>query len=66
MCHIFEISYLLIHSGCTCKDLVDDNGDGNCNYLHCYVNQPSTCSDVKDSGVLQGEQWSKLACNNGK
>jgi len=53
--------------GCSCKDLVNKNGWGNCqkayggDYL-CYVNQPSTCRDAKDSGTNTGEKYSMEAC----
>ena len=47
------------------------NGVGNCkgtgssvhnNHVACYVNQPSNCNDLVDSGSNPGEQVSAQAC----
>ena len=59
-----------IWGGCTCKDLIDANGAGNCQdtisstsgKAGCYVNQPSTCGDLKDSSTNPGEKFSTEAC----
>ena len=53
--------------GCTCKDLVVASGYGNCQKEHngnpiCYVELPSSCNDLKQSGSVPGEQWSFEAC----
>ena len=52
-------------TGCTCKDLLNQAGYGNClddEYNMCYVKQPSSCSDLVDSGDLPGEKYSEEAC----
>ena len=66
-----NLSSLVGKSGCTCKDLINSHGQGNCqgnpsNVLGkqiCYVNQPSSCTDARASlGSLPGEQFSAQAC----
>ena len=57
---------------CTCKDFINDGGFGNCfkksgHSKHggkavCYVEQPSTCSDLIDSKANPGEKVSAEAC----
>merc|ERR1711962_1671732 len=57
---------------CTCKDLINRHGQGNCqgnpsNVFRgkkiCYVNQPTTCPDAKGSrGSNPGEKFSARAC----
>merc|ERR1719150_3425510 len=59
--------------GCDCKDLVDTNDEGNCKgsindhfgKVICYVEQPTSCSDARDSVEYAGEKYSALACTNG-
>lgn len=62
----------MLGSFCTCKDFVNDGGFGNCfkrsgHSKHggkavCYVEQPSTCSDLIDSKANPGEKVSAEAC----
>ena len=58
---------------CTCKNLIDANGFGNCQATQsvstyyaasvgCYVNQPSGCQDLTASTTHPGEQSSTDAC----
>ena len=52
---------------CACKDLVSD-GYGNCRKKIdgkplCYVDLPSSCSDLKESKSTAGEKWSLEACS---
>ena len=57
---------------CKCKDLINRNNVGNCKgkkpsqfgkkFVACYVTQPSSCTDLKDSGTNPGEQLSVNAC----
>ena len=59
-------------SFCNCKDFVNDGGFGNCfkrsghskhdGNVVCYVEQPSTCSDLIDSRSNPGEKISAEAC----
>ena len=61
---------LILLVSCTCKDLISANGYGNCaklaptygNKAICYVNQPSNCGDLKNSGSNPGEKTSAEAC----
>ena len=61
----------LILGTCTCKNLVNKDGIGNCEgtksvafgKVACYVNQPSSCSDLKNSGTNPGEKYSAVACD---
>lgn len=58
---------------CTCKDLVNQHGVGNCEgrkpsqfngqYFVCYVVQPSNCSDLIDSATNPEEKFSAEACD---
>ena len=59
---------------CSCKDLINENGFGNCkgtgspdhnNNVVCYVNHPSNCTDLVDSGTNPGEKFSAQACIKG-
>ena len=59
---------------CTCKDLINYSGYGNCQGTVdinrggvpiCYVNQPSTCGDLEDSISNPGEKSSAEACPPG-
>ena len=58
---------------CACKDLVDQKGEGNCagsknghfGKVICYVEQPTSCSDARDSVVHPGEKYSAQACTVG-
>ena len=52
---------------CACKDLVS-GGYGNCRKKIdgkplCYVELPSSCSDLKESASTAGEKWSLEACS---
>ena len=67
----FILSLLFITASCTCKDLINVGGYGNCkgsrdfnrdNKLTCYVNQPSTCTDLVDSFTNPGEKSSTEPC----
>ena len=60
---------------CSCGDFVTKDGYGNCTKTtknepekgpFCYVNIPSTCSDVidEDSKAQTGYSWE--ACNNSR
>ena len=57
---------------CSCSDYINENGIGNCtkrislfNWKYiCYVNQPSSCSDLMDSGTNVGKQISGEACGH--
>merc|ERR1711990_496976 len=59
--------------GCDCKDLVDPKDEGNCKgsinkhfgKVICYVEQPTSCSDARDSVEYAGEKYSALACTVG-
>ena len=58
--------------GCSCKNLVNENGQGNClknspSSQHngdkfCYVEMPSECSDLVASGTNPEEFLSEEAC----
>ena len=76
---MFLISYycqplsIFIVKGCTCKDLVNVHGFGNCrdrknvhqgNKAICYVNLPSDCNDLVDSIMIPGEKSSAEACQS--
>merc|ERR1711978_453651 len=58
--------------GCECKNLINENGLGNCqkeyeflgNQLICYVQLPSTCTDLQQSATNAGEFYSAEACNS--
>ena len=70
----FELNWHIIFlDACTCKNLIDANGYGNCQGKKsfspdyglsevCYVKQPSGCVDLSDSDTNPGEQTSKDAC----
>ena len=62
------------NAGCTCKDLIDNDGQGNCqgntSYTFgkkiCYVNQPTTCPDARENTWTKpGEKLSAKACEIG-
>ena len=67
----FQFEYIL-GSFCSCKDFVNDGGFGNCfkrsghskhgGNVVCYVEQPSTCSDLIESKANPGEKVSAEAC----
>ena len=50
---------------------MDPKGEGNCTgsknghfgKVICYVEQPTSCSDARDSVVYAGEKYSALACS---
>ena len=58
--------------GCSCHDFINPNGYGQCkkssSYEHvknkavCYVNQPSSCSDLAYSSTNPGKKFSAEAC----
>ena len=64
--------YFLLGSNCRCKNLTNHNNVGNCRgtkpsqfgrkFVACYVVQPSSCIDLRDSGTNHGEQLSADAC----
>ena len=57
---------------CTCKDLINREGVGNCKgkkpsqyngtKFACYVKLPSTCTDLSDSITDNGEKLSTEPC----
>ena len=66
---------MFVLGDCSCSDFVTNDGYGNCNKTtrnepekgpFCYVNNPTTCSDVidEDSQAPTGYSWE--ACNNDK
>ena len=52
----------MIYLDCVCKKLTNSAGVGNCDWGWCYVHQPSSCRDLEDSGVMEGEKLSHRAC----
>ena len=70
---IFNTKLVLsAEASCKCKNLVNQQGYGNCKLKSyasqsfrefCYVNQPSNCSDLISSKSIVGEQFSSEACN---
>ena len=63
--------YFQFLSDCTCKDLINPFGYGNCastgfSSKFCYVNQPTSCSDALDSLDLPGEKFSSEPCKGRK
>ena len=58
---------MLVLGDCSCSEYVNEDGYGNCQSVaykpFCYVNQPSTCKDIKKSSTL-GLQFSYAACEN--
>ena len=63
--------YFQFLSDCTCKDLMNPFGYGNCastgfSSEFCYVNQPTSCSDALDSLDLPGEKISSEPCKGRK
>ena len=63
--------YFQFLSDCTCKDLINPSGYGNCastgfSSKFCYVNQPTSCSDALDSLDLPGEKFSSEPCKGRK
>ena len=74
---IVTIGYLAI--GCRCKNKLNPIGEGMCKRIpeypdygdgvkadepFCYVHQPSSCPDLKQSEVynMYGEKYSSFAC----
>ena len=59
---------------CTCTDYVNDSGFGNCergsasfgNQAVCYVDLPSSCSDLTESRTNPGQKLSAEACKESK
>merc|ERR1711964_908013 len=56
---------------CTCRDLMNENGYGNCEQpdaafsgsgVSFYVNEPSDCGDLQRSGTISDTQISAQAC----
>ena len=70
--HIFIKSFI-IHSlelgeTCKCNEFVDANGYGNClkeinGTKVCYINQPSSCNDLKYSNSIPEKKISAEACS---
>ena len=62
---------LLFIVACTCSDFVNPNGYGECkkqdsdfgNSVTCYVNLPSECTDLIESGTNPGKFLSAEACS---
>lgn len=62
-----------ILQGCSCSDFVNKNGFGRCSkedsdfggLLSCYVNLPTTCTDLVGSGSNPGKYLSANACKIG-
>jgi len=60
------------HIGCSCLDYININGYGNCGkpykknikMFSCYVLEPSTCEDVRNSSTDAGLRFSFIACEN--
>merc|ERR1739845_89477 len=53
---------------CACKDLVVASGYGNCQKKWigtpiCYVELPSSCSDLQPSSYVPEDKWSYEACS---
>ena len=66
---IILLIIILAHIGCSCIEYVNKNGFGNCNKSYeknsrfsCYVNEPSTCEDVRNSSTDPGLRFSFEAC----
>ena len=59
--HAFNV----LSSDCSCSNFINKKGQGKCRTGRCYVNQPSSCTDLKESNKYPGKQTSALACNNG-
>ena len=66
---------ICISGDCSCSEFLTEDGYGNCKKPtenepekgpFCYVNTPSTCSDVidEDSKASTGYSWE--ACNNNR
>jgi hypothetical protein len=60
-----HFSYFVIADDCSCRNFVDSAGFGNCELSNhngplCYVNEPSSCTDLVT--VVEGEQYSNEAC----
>ena len=56
---------------CSCSDYVNAKGYGNCQKqkrgkAYCFVNQPSTCTDLRNSSYEDGLQFSHEACQKGQ
>merc|ERR1711879_584272 len=52
---------------CSCSDFINNQDYGNCTNAvdgdrKCYVNQPSTCKDLKRSKQYKGLMFSHEAC----
>lgn len=68
----FGIWLIIVKGSCSCKNLVSEDGRGNCKGTKiakqgkiraiCYVNQPSYCGDLEESIKIPGEQHSAEAC----
>ena len=62
--------FILDHRGCSCSSYVDpDYGWGNCQKSYgkgpiCYVNEPSTCTDIVDARSYGPTGYSWEACAN--
>ena len=68
LCFSQETYFLSNFVGCACKDLVVASGYGNCQKKWigepiCYVELPSSCSDLQPSSYVPGDKWSFEACS---
>ena len=67
---MYTIYWLALNRVCSCDEFVDDNGLGACqkrdeNFngeFSCFVNEPSGCTDVKNSTTNPEKQLSAEAC----
>ena len=56
---------------CSCSNYVTKTGYGNCEKdlrrkgVICYVNEPSTCNDLRESSRYDHRRYSWEACRNG-
>ena len=66
---------MFVLDDCSCSDFVTKDGYGNCTKTtknepekgpFCYVNIPTTCSDVIDADSQAPTGYSWEACNNKK
>ena len=62
--------HIFAPESCSCKDLVNRKGVGNCQgtmtsqhrKVACYVHLPSSCKDLAKSSTNPGEKLSAEAC----
>ena len=64
----YYLFLILAAADCSCSTFVNRNGYGNCRNIsssfgvRCYVNQPSSCLDLKGSLTDPEKQLSAQAC----